>query len=59
MPLNTITPPNKKMKDDQIESKSAETSTPVEKKKNYWAYKLRDGPAALGSKELPKVKNSL
>jgi len=29
-------------------------TTPVEKKKNnYWAYKSREGPAHLGSKELP------
>ena len=25
------------------------------KKKSYWAYKQRDGPTALGSKEIPKV----
>ncbi|NP_001267861.1 replication factor C large subunit [Hydra vulgaris] len=51
---DVTSPPNKKVKAEKTETKPIETNTPVEKKKSYWAYKHRDGPSALGSKELPK-----
>jgi len=34
---------------------SMKAETPVEKKKNFYQYKNRDGPTALGTKELPVV----
>lgn len=39
------------LKSDKI----AETPQPSERKKGYWEYKQREGPKALGSKELPSV----
>lgn len=54
LPYLVKTPQRKKNLDkSSVDTPDAET--PVEKKKNYWAYKNRDGPSSLGSKELPKV----
>ena len=43
--------PSPVLKSDKV----AETPQPLERKKGYWEYKQREGPKALGSKELPCV----
>ena len=52
------TPQRKNPEKSSVETPDAsKAETPAEKKKNYWAYKNRDGPTSLGTKELPKVLN--
>jgi len=57
--LSDKTPQRKPSKTSTDTPDAANTSmkaeTPVEKKKNFYQYKNRDGPTALGTKELPVV----
>ncbi|XP_066912084.1 replication factor C subunit 1-like [Clytia hemisphaerica] len=54
--------PNKKKPTKLVEDtpdSSVKPETPnTDKKKNYWSYKNREGPSALGSKELPKASEN-
>ena len=47
---------NENKKDEESGIPKGPTGTPsVERKKSYYAYKAREGPRNLGSKELPQV----
>ncbi|VDP87855.1 unnamed protein product [Schistosoma mattheei] len=39
------------------ESLNDSTDTAVKDRKHFWAYKARDGPRSLGSREIPKVSS--
>lgn len=46
----------KEQKEEEKKVVKSEASTPnVEKKKSYFAYKAREGPRNLGTKEIPQV----
>ena len=48
--------PTKLVEDTPEPSAKPETPGTAGKKNNYWSYKNREGPSALGSKELPRVR---
>ena len=47
---------NKDRKEEESKSETGAAGTSsIEKKKSYFAYKAREGPRNLGSKEIPQV----
>ena len=49
----------KNEKEEGKSQKGATGAPSAEKKKSYFAYKAREGPRNLGSKELPQVSNGV